>query len=164
MVLPALVQRFYDSLARFGVVDLVRLQVTAHNLEPKTQDCLWYLGFVLNWFNIVPKVSVEASIALESVALESDTLSESEVVSDLQYETRAFEFRVLEEFHESAQIRTPPEMPYYPASPQSNIGLAVTMLEWAPSAIGWVLASVVEAVRTREPDMRDFAALISRVR
>ena len=159
MVLPALVQCFYDSLSRFGIMDLISLQVTAHNLEPKTQDCLWHLGFVLNWFNIVPKESVEASIALDCKAL-----SESDLVSDLQYETRAFEFRALGALHESARTRTPPEMPYYPASPQPNVGLSVKMLEWEPSAIGWVLASVVEAVRAKKPDMCDLAVLISRAR
>ena len=54
-VLPALIQCFDDALRRFGVVDSSGYQVTVRSLvAPVYEACrvYWYLGSVLNWFNV----------------------------------------------------------------------------------------------------------------
>lgn len=52
---------------------------------------------------------------------------------------------------------------FRPAAPKSGMGVLVRMPEWTPSAVGWALASVVDAARAIEPDASDFVARITRV-
>ncbi|MXY21167.1 MAG: hypothetical protein F4Y49_07500 [Dehalococcoidia bacterium] len=53
------------------------------------------------------------------------------------------------------EVRTLDQIPYYPASLQSDQGVLTTMPEWTRSAVGWILACVVDAARAIQPDASD---------
>lgn len=163
IVLPALIQCFSDSLRRFGVVELSGLQVTASFLDADAQSCLGYLVSVLNWFNTDLKTGAEAIVAFDQNLLEGDKVSE--LVAILQRRnTFPFEFSTFTPVSEKHMVSIPVETrPYHPISPQSDMGVFVTLPEWTPGAAGWVLASVVDAARLINPNATDFAVRLTRV-
>ena len=157
-----LAQCFIDALSRFGAVKPSAIQVTACYLKPSAEPSTSNLASVLNWFNIIPKSKVQAIISFDQVLI--GNLAESALVEKLRYwNTGPFEFGTMVAVPESHMVRTPDEMPYYPASSQSEVGLSVTMPEWTPSAAGWVLANVVDVARAGDHDVSHFALRISRV-
>ncbi len=163
LVLPALVQCFIDALSRFGVVELSALQVTAISLDPGTRSCAGYLASVLNWFNVTSKSRVNAVIAFDHGLLGGHT--ESELVANLQRwnDDGPFEFGAAVAVPERHMVKAPAETPFHPVSPQSALGVSVTMPEWTPSAVGWVLANVIDTARAGEPDVSDFMVRVTRV-
>ena len=139
LAMPALVQCFHDSLARFGVVELTRLQVTARYLQPSAKSYMWFFIDVFNWFNVISKERVNASVTFDAGEVEQP--STSVIVSDLR--------KRIEPLFEFKETASPSE-------------ISVTMSEWTPSVIGYVVASVIDVIRTREPDMCDFKVRITR--
>ena len=163
MALPALVQCLSDSLRRFGDVELSGFQVTTSFTETNAQSCLSYLVAVLNWFNTDVKAGADAIVSFDQDLLGSHAVSE--LVATLQHRnTGPFEFRTSAAVTEKYRVKVPVETPYHPVPPQTDIGVLVTMPEWTPSAVGWVLASVVDAARLIEPGVSDFAIRVTRVR
>ena len=47
---------------------------------------------------------------------------------------------------------------------RSGLGVRVTLPEWTASAVGWVLAIVIDRARASAPDVRNFAVRVTRVR
>lgn len=165
MALPALVQCFDDALRRFGAVELAGLQVTASHLKPSTRSCLGDLVGVLNWFNTTQKARADAIIAISHELLGGHT--EAELVASLQRRnTRSlFEFGPVVAVPEQHWISAPVEMPWSGVSPaHSGLGVPVTLPEWTASAVGWVLATVIDAARASAPDVPNFAVRVTRVR
>ena len=164
MVLPPLVQCFDDALRRFGAVELVGLQVTASHLEPSTRSCLGNLVSVLNWFNTTQKARADAIIAFDQELLGGQT--EAELLAYLQrWNTGSFEFGPVAAVPEQHSVKGPVEMPWTVVSPaRSGLGVSVTLPEWTASAMGWVLANVIDAARASAPDVRNFAVRVTRVR
>lgn len=164
MALPALVQCFSDALGRFGVVELSGIQLTASYLNADAQSCTRYLVSVLNWFNMNLKAEAEAILAFDQGLLEAGKVSE--LVAELRYRnTYPFEFRTLAAVPDKHKVKVPvDDMPLYPASPQLDTGVFVTLPEWMPSAAGWVLASVIDAAQLIQPGTTDFAIRVTRVR
>ena len=163
MALPALVQCLSDSLRRFGDVELSGFQVTTSFTETNAQSCLSYLVAVLNWFNTDLKAGADAIVSFDQDLLGSHAVSE--LVATLQHRnTGPFEFRTSAAVTEKYRVKVPVETPYHPVPPHTDIGVLVTMPEWTPSAVGWVLASVVDAARLIEPGVSDFAIRVTRVR
>ena len=161
-VLLPLTQCFADALSRFGAVELSAIQVTACYLEPSARRSYFPMASALDWFDVIPKSRVEATVSFDQALIES--LAGSALVERLQrWNDGPFEFGKLVSIPERHMVKTPDEMPYYPDSPQSDVGLSVKMPEWTPSAVGWVLASVVDAARAVEPDASGFALRITRV-
>ncbi len=163
LVLPALVQCFYDALRRFGVVELSGIQVTASFLNPDARSSLAYLVSVLNWFNTNLKAGAEAIVAFDQDLLGGDKVSE--LVATLQRRnTYPFEFSTFTPVSEKHMVGIPVETgPYHPIAPQSDAGVFVTLPEWTPSAAGWVLASVVDAARLINPNASNFALRLTRI-
>ena len=163
LVLPPLVQCFVDSLYRFGAVELSAIQVTAVYLEPSAQSRSSSLFATLNWFNLISKSSAEAAVSLDQALIGGH--AESELVEILQHGNNdgPFEFGTSVAVPERHKVRTSGLAPRYTASPQLDTGVSVAMPEWTPSAVGWVLARVVDAARAIEPDASDFAVRVTRV-
>lgn len=164
LALPALVQCFDDALRRFGAVELAELQVTASHLELSTRSCLGDLVAVLNWFNTTQKARADAIIAISHELLGGHT--EAELVASLQRRnTGSFEFGPVVAVPEQHSIKVPVEMPWSGVSPaRSGLGVSVTLPEWTASAVGWVLAIVIDAARASAPDVPNFAVRVTRVR
>ena len=161
LALPPLVQCFSDSLSRFGVVELSALQVVASRLDAGEGSRLDYLAAVLGWFNTNSESRAEAIVAFDQNLVKGYDVSE--LIANLQWRyTGAFEFMSVVEVPEQHMVK-PYITPFRPAAPRSNQGLSVAMPEWTPSAAGWVLASVVDAAREIEPDVRNFLARVTRV-
>ncbi len=162
--LPALVQCFDDALRRFGVVELSGIQVTATSLDADAQSCFGYLVSVLNWFNIDLKVGADAIVTFDQSLIGSDEVSE--LVATLQWRnTDPFEFRTFAAVPEEYMVKIPVETPFYPVAPQSDVGVFVKLPEWTASAVGWVLASVIDVARGRtSADVSRFAVRVTRVR
>ena len=154
--LPALIQCFDDALGRFGVVALSGLQVTARHLEPGTRSCDGYLVSGLNWFNLARKASAKALIAFDRELLGG--YAEAELVASLQRRnTGSFAFGPVVSVPAQHAIKTPL------SSVPSDLGVSVTLPEWTASAAAWALASVIDAARTRAPNVCHFAVRVTRV-
>ena len=162
VALPALIQCFDDALRRFGVVESSGFQVTASGVTGEAESCLGYLVSVLNWFNTDLKAGAEAIVAFDQGLLGSHSVFE--LVATLQHRnTYPFKFRTFASMHKKYLTKVPAETPSYSTTPQSDLGVLVTLPEWTPSAVGWVLASVVDAARRIEPDSTDFAVRVTQI-
>jgi len=163
MVLPALVQCFDDALRRFGAVELSGVQVTASHLDPCTRSCLGDLVGVLNWFNTTQKARADALIAFDQELLGGQT--EAELLASIERDRRSFEFGPVAAVPEQHSIKNPVELTWSGVSPaRSGLGVSVTLPEWTASAVGWVLAKVIDAARASAPDVPNFAVRVTRVR
>ena len=163
LVLAPLVQCFDDALRRFGVVELSGIQVTASFLDPDARSSLSYLVSVLNWFNTNLKAGAKAIVAFDQNLLGGNRVPE--LIAILQHRnTYRFEFGTFTSVPEKDMVSIPVETrPYHPVAPQSDTGVFVTLPEWTPSAVGWVLASVVDAAQLINPDKTDFAVRLTRI-
>lgn len=158
-----LIQCLTDALSRFGAVELCAIQVTACYLEPSAGHSGLPMVAALDWFDVIPKSRVEAIVSFNRSLVGG--LAQSALVGRLQNRNDGpFEFGTLVAIPERHMVKTPDEMPYYPASLQSDVGLPVAMPEWTPSAAGCVLANVVDVACAGDHDINDFAIRITRVR
>ena len=164
MVLPALVQCFDDALRRFGDVELSGLQVTAYGLDPSTRSPARNLVSALNWFNLTPEGRADALIAFDQELLGGHT--EAELVASLRRRnTGSFEFGPVAAVPEQQAIQTSLDERIHSFSPaHSGLGVSVALPEWTASAVGWVLATVIDRARASAPDVRNFAVRVTRVR
>ena len=164
MVLPALVQCFDDALRRFGDVELSGLQVTAYDLDPSTRSPAGDLVSALNWFSTTLKGKADALIAFNQELLGGQT--EAELVASLQWRnTGLFEFGPVAPVPEQHSIKAAFEWPHRTISPaHSGLGVSVMLPEWTASAVGWALATVIDAARAGASDVRNFAVRVTRVR
>ena len=160
--LPALVQCFDDSLRRFGAVEVSGYQVTASGMETLGVDRLGYLDFVLNWFNIDSKARADAIVAFDQALLKDHDVST--LVTALQrWDNGSFEFRSVVDVPEECKVEVTTSYFLHPVTPPSPQGVLVSLPEWTPSAVGWVLASVINAARALESDSSSLALRITRV-
>lgn len=127
-------------------------------------SCFSDLAGVLNWFNTTQKARADAIIAFDQELLGGQT--EAELLASLQrWTTGPFEFGPVVAVPEQHWISAPVEMPWSGVSPAcSGLGVPVTMPEWTASAVGWVLAKVIDAARASVPDVPNFAVRVTRVR
>ena len=119
---------------------------------PSTRSFLGDLVGVLNWFNTTQKARADAIIAFDQELLGGHT--EAEIVASLQrWNTGSLEFGPVVAVPEQHWISAPVEMPLSGASPlaPSGLGVSVTLPEWTASAVGWVLAKVIDTAREMSP-------------
>ena len=161
VLLPALIQCFDDALRRFGVVELTGLQVTANYLKSSTGSYGDLVG-TLNWFNTTLKGRADAIVALDQGLLRDHDVSA--LVNGLKrWDNGTFEFRSVVDVPEECRVEVSTSDFLHPVTPQSPHGVLVSLPEWTPSAVGWVLASVINAARALESDTSSFAIRITRV-
>lgn len=163
VALPALAQCLVDALRRFGVVEMSGVQVTAKSLEAKRQPYASAFNSGLSWFNLTLKGRADALIAFDKEFLGERT--EAELLASLRRgNTGAFEFGPVVIVSVQHSVKAGSEWPIRSISPASSgLGISVSMPEWTPSAVGWVLASVIDAARTINPDASDFTVLLTRI-
>ena len=160
--LPALIQCFDDSLRRFGAVEVSGFQVTASGLETSIGDRLGYLGSVLNWFNLDSKARADAIVAFDQALLKDDDVHK--LVAGLRRRKNGtFEFRSVVDVPDDCMVEVTTSAYLHPVTPQTHQGVLVSLPEWTPSAVGWVLARVINAARALESDTSSFAIRITRV-
>ena len=167
IVLPALMQCFDDALRRFGDVELAGLQVTAcrtTDVELSTRSNMGDLGSGLNWFNTTLRARADALVAFDNEFLGGHTAEE--LAAPFQRGTTgSFKFGPVVAVPKQNQVKAPVEAPlHFRSAGPSGRGLSVTMPEWTASAVGWILAIVVDAARAMAPDVREFTIRITRVR
>ena len=140
------------------------LQVTESHLMPSTRSCLGDLVGVLNWFNTTQKARADAIIAFDQKLLGGHT--EAEFVASLQrWNTGLFELGSVVAVPEQHWISAPVETPLSGAFlAHSGLGVSVTLPEWAASAVGWVLAKVIDTALASAPDVLNFAVRVTRIR
>ena len=165
VVLPALTQCFVDAIGRFGAIELSGLQVTASYLEPGTGSHGNDLSSALNWFNTNRITTAHALIAFSHEMLGED--SGTGLFSDLQRKGGgSFKFGPETVLPERYWIKAPAEGPLarFISPKRSGLGLSVGMPEWTASAVGWVLAMVIDAARASTPEVPHLSARVTRVR
>lgn len=161
-VLPPLIQCFDDALRRFGTVEVSSFQVTASGMEHCIGNSHGYLGSVLNWFNVDGKAGADAIVALDQGLLRDYDVST--LVTSLQrWDYGTFEFKSVVDVPDECRVEVTSSTFLHPVTPQSPQGVLVSLPEWMPSAVGWVLANVIDAARALEPDTKSFAIRITRV-
>ena len=140
-IIPALSQCFIDALNRFEVVTLTGLQITVS--YPKFyMQARPDLVSVLNWFNLTPLSRTNAIIAFDNELL---TICTVDNVLGLLQKSNTGPFA----FGPKVTVSTPHEIQVtFEPLAATNVGIAVTLPEWTASAIGWVLAMVLDTVRT----------------
>ena len=74
-----------------------------------------------------------------------------------------FFFGALANAPKSHRIVVPGETPYVRSTRPSDVALPVTLPEWTPSAIGFVLAAIVDLVLTTSPDRESVTLRITRI-
>jgi hypothetical protein len=91
--------------------------------------------------------------------------TEAELLASIERDKRSFEFGPVVAVPEQDSVKNPFEMGWSSVSPaRSGLGVSVTMPEWTASAVGWVLAKVIDAARASAPDVPNFAVRVTRVR
>ena len=144
LALPALLRCFEDALGRFGVLELVAVQVTGTELQPIRSRADNLLSG-LNWFNAAPRARVEARLLIDGTQLEG--LSESELLARLTYlNTGPFAFGP------AYEPDTPAGLPPFPGS--SPIAVSVVLPEATMAATGWALATVIAVATYDQPGAR----------
>ena len=165
-ILPAVLQCFDDSVRRFGAT-VSGFQVTTRgivNLSDKA--CGWFLVYVLGWLKLDVQEKVGAVVHFDQGLLgDSDV---STLVACIEHWTNgAFEFRLIDEVPDEARIRLDSSFAVHSdiisPIPYPSQGLLVSMPEWSPSAVGWVLARVIDSAHNLRSNPSKYAIRISQV-
>ena len=151
-----------DSLSRFGDIEVSCFQVTVLHMDADAVSQLGHLVSMLNWFNTNLETRAGAIVSFEQNLLGGSDVPE--LVTYLQRRnTGSFEFRSAVDVPEQHMVEVSTGEHFHPVKPLSDQGVPVIMPEWTPSAAGWVLASVINAARTIEPEPDSFAVRITRL-
>ena len=167
VALPPLVQCLDDALRRIGATDVSGHQLTCHhgNLRP-SQRSRGHLVSGISWFDVPAPdaMAVDALVAFDRGFLGDH--STSELVSRVERRDNGrFEFDLAPDLSDDHRVRVPgSSIMQSVAFEPSEIGLSVRMPEWSATAVGWVLATVVDAAHGIAPDVENFALRITRVR
>ena len=166
VVLLPLVQCLDDALRRIGITAVSGFQLICYgaNLQPGGRYRSHLIGGS-SWFDV--RLQEEPTNAL--VALDEGLIcgpQAAELMRKLRYRNDfPFSFDLLSEVPDQYQVRTPGSVPKPNVSFEpSDVGVSVKMPEWTASAVGWVLATVVDSTRAIVPGVENFALRITRVR
>ena len=158
LILPALVQCFYDALRRFGAVELTGIQVFGIGFDPRFHRS----RTTPDWFDIGPAQRTEAFIAFDEGLFgernDLQTIDESKTTT-----SGPFRFGPLVDLREEYSLRrTDEHWPFMMSVTPSRVGLAVTLPEWSPSAIGYALGELTDWAAGIDPTPANFAMRITR--
>ena len=159
VAIPPLIQCVDDSIRWFGKTEISAIQVTGLDVSRTKQPYAFAFFSVLNWFNVGADSRARAVVTV--AADQWDARSLAEVVSVIQQtNTGAFAFGPL--------VATPGE---HAAGPEMrwiqwarvDQGVAVSMPEWSPAAVGWVIARVFDAVLARDSAPQNLSVRVTRL-
>ena len=161
-VFPPLVQCLDDSLRRIGAVDVSGFQVTIYGAGLQAERVAVDLYTAAMWFTTPtgPQDGLEALISFDGGLPPAENLLDSLRGRN----TDPFNF-ALAGVVDRCAIRGPgatpfPRITFVP----SDLGVSVRMPEWTASAVGWVLAAIVETVGESILDVENFVVRITRAR
>ena len=159
LAIPPLIQCLDDSLRWFGEAEVAAAQVTAIDIERRQQSCLDHLVSALNWFNI--GTAIERPRALVTVAADQwDEGKEADVVAAI-HQTNTGSFEIGSLIPAPAEYAAGPDWAW-PQFARTNMGLDVSMPEWSPSTVGWVVARLFEAALSLDPAPQALSVRVSR--
>ncbi len=159
--MPPLLQCFDDGLSRFGAIEVKALQVTGMHLR-SSRSCVGDLVSWLNWYNAAPGPASTAVLAVDGDLF--GHRPEAGLLANLQrWNTGGFEFGPLVDLEVGHLVEVSVGWGHLvPKVARSGFGVSVTMPEWTASAVGWVLASVLEAARPAAGEERGCAIRVTR--
>lgn len=159
VAIPPLVQCLDDALRRFGDIEVTGFQVSATYMTPERHSQLAPLAGVLNWFNVLaapPRVDAVVTIAADGW----DERTVAPVFSFIQQiHSGLFEIGPLITAAEGQSAQ--PEWRGVDWQ-QVDRGVAVSMPEWSPAAVGWLIATLFDAVRSHHPATRHLSVRVTR--
>ena len=159
LAIPSLLQCLNDSLQWFGKAEVAATQVTAINVALRQQSYLHRLVSVLNWFNI--GTAIERPRALVTVAADQwDEGKEADVVAAI-HQTNTGSFEIGSLIPAPAEYAAGPDWAW-PQFARTNMGLDVSMPEWSPSTVGWVVARLFEAALALDPAPQALSVRVTR--
>ncbi|MCY4575470.1 MAG: hypothetical protein OXC55_02505 [Chloroflexi bacterium] len=146
-------------MSRFGKVELTGIQVFGRGFDPRVERFI----ATPNWFNIGPSQRTEAIIAFDEGLLggpvEPQTIAERLTIKNGQ-----FRFGPLVDLPEEYSIgRKRDQWPFMLSVSPYEKGLAVTLPEWTPTAIGYALGMVTDRAAKIDPTPENFVVGIARV-
>ncbi len=158
-VMPPLIRCFHDALSRFGAVELTGIQVFGLGFDPRVD----HFSPDPNWFNINPAERVHAIVTFDEGLLggpaEPQTVAEALTATDGQ-----FKFGPLVELpREDPIARKRDQWPFMMSVSPHEKGLAATLPEWTPTAIGYALGQVTELAARIDPTPENFVVGITRL-
>lgn len=159
LVLPALIQCFYNALRRFGAIELTGVQVYGTGFDPRIER----FRSVPNWFNIGPAEKTQAIVTFDEGLLGGPV--EPQAIAD-HFTVNAGQFRIgpLVDLSEEYSIgRKRAEWPFMMSVSPYEKGLAVSLPEWTPTAIGYALGMVTEQATRIDPTPKNFVVGITRL-
>ncbi len=159
VAIPPLVQCLDDALRWFGETDVSAFQVTATDLQSEQRSYLLHLGTVLNWFNIIsakPKARAVVTVAAD----QWDERAAAQVFAFIQ-RTKSGSFEI-------GPLITVPDA--YAAQPEwqqvewpsVDTGVAVSLPEWSPAAVGWVIATLFDAILSHDSAPQHLSVRVTR--
>ena len=158
-VLPALIQCFYDSLSRFGKVELTGIQVLGTGFDPRKER----FTAAPNWFNTSSTQRTEAIIAFDAglFGLHADPLT---ITERLTLKTGQFRLGPMVDLPKKYAPRgLGGKWPFMLSLSPYEKGLSVSLPEWGPSAIGYALGMVTDRAARIDPTPEHFVLRITRV-
>lgn len=162
VALPALAQCFGDALSRFGDVHLSALQLTISNPD-LSQDSRWsYRVSSLNWFNANLTQGADAIVSFDHALLGDHDFSDL-LARLTNWRDVPFHFSATRNIPERCGIEQSESTIWLEGTQTSPHGLLATMPEWSPSAIGWVLATVIDLTRDFSQEAKTLAIRITRI-
>ncbi|MCY4575468.1 MAG: hypothetical protein OXC55_02495 [Chloroflexi bacterium] len=156
-VLPPLIQCFHDSLSQFGKVELTGIQVFGLDLDPRMER----FTAAPNWFSIGSAQRTEAIIAFDA-GLFGVHADPSMITERLTIKNGQFRLGPMVDLPEEYALRRIEQWPFLSVSPYEK-GLAASLPEWSPSAIGYALGMVSHLAAEIDPTPANFVLRITRV-
>ncbi len=159
LVLPALIQCFHDALSRFGAVELTGIQIFGTGFDPRVDR----FSASPNWFNIGPAERTRAIIAFDEGLL-GGPIEPQAIADHLTVNTGQFRFGPPVDLPEEYSIgRKRDQWPFMMSVSPHEKGLAATLPEWTPTAIGYALGQVTELAAKIDPTPENFVVGITRL-
>ena len=161
IVIPPLVQCVHDALCWCGEIDLSALQMTGIDVSRTSRPHEFEFTSVLYWFGAPPtKPTVRAVVTVAADVWNTNMVAD--IVANLRGPRgRLFEIGPL--------TTAPPE---YAAGPdmrsiewgrgEPSQAIAVSLPEWTPSAVGWIIAKLFDTTLSHNPDMRNLSVRVTR--
>lgn len=163
--LPPMVQCFDDALHRIGDVEVSALQMTVRNLTRDAGSNARELLSSLYWLVTMQGPSADALLVFDNDLVgEHDAAAFADGLRQMNNEWLSFGRLVPVPEEHSIKVMadaSPHLRPSKPGGP--NFAVPVTMPGWDASAVGCVLAIVLDAALTASPDARNFTVRLSRV-
>lgn len=156
LVLPALIQCFYDSLSRLGKVELTGIQLFGIGFDPGADR----FRSTPSWFNISPAEESNAVIAFDK-GLFGGRVEPAEHLIGTSGPFRLGPMVNLPEEYSLRRIGA--QWPFMMSVSPLEKGLTATLPEWSPVAIGYMLGNIINRAAKIDRTPENFVIRITRM-